>query len=122
MYGLSFAEFKPLDVGGPLTVSALLGGEIQVGLLFTTDGIIAQEAFTLLEDDQGLQPAENLIPALRQDIADEYEGAIEIVLDEVSSFLTTPGLTLMNKAVGYDGEDPAEVARAWLVEQGIVDA
>ena len=122
VYGLSFAEFKPLDVGGPLTVSALLGGEIQVGLLFTTDGIIAQEAFTLLEDDQGLQPAENLIPALRQDIADEYGGDIERVLDEVSSFLTTVDLTLMNKATGYDGEDPAEVAAAWLAENGLVES
>ncbi|MEA3502173.1 MAG: ABC transporter substrate-binding protein, partial [Actinomycetota bacterium] len=29
VYGLSFAEFRPLDVGGPITVAALEGDEIQ---------------------------------------------------------------------------------------------
>ncbi len=62
VYGLSFAEFKPLDVGGALTVAALEGDEIQVALLFTSDGVISAKGFVLLEDDQGLQPAENLTP------------------------------------------------------------
>ena len=30
-YGITFKEFKPLDVGGPLTVTALAGGQIDVG-------------------------------------------------------------------------------------------
>ena len=34
-YGLTFKDFKPLDVGGPQTVAALDSGAIQVGLLFT---------------------------------------------------------------------------------------
>lgn len=120
VYGFTPSEFKPLDVGGPLTVAALTGGEIDLGLLFTTDGVILQEGFVLLEDDGGLQPAENIIPALRQDKADEYGGTIEQVLDRVSSFLTTQDLTAMNKATGYDGEDPAEVARTWLEENGLL--
>src|SRR5919197_4784871 len=36
-YGLNFKEFKPLDAGGPLTVAAWEAGQIDVGLLFTTD-------------------------------------------------------------------------------------
>jgi osmoprotectant transport system substrate-binding protein len=36
-YGLEFAEFRPLDVGGPLTVAALENGDIDVGLLLTSD-------------------------------------------------------------------------------------
>lgn len=119
VYGLQFAEFKPLDVGGPLTVAALEGDEIQVGLLFTTDGVIAAKGFVLLEDDQGLQPAENLIPALRTDIASEYDGNIESVLNAVSAELTTGDLTEMNKLTGYDGEDPAQVASDWLESVGI---
>ncbi|MGI9665625.1 MAG: ABC transporter substrate-binding protein [Acidimicrobiia bacterium] len=119
VYGLSFAEFKPLDVGGPLTVAALEGGEIDVALLFTTDGVIVSKGFVLLEDDQGLQPAENLIPALRTDIAEEYGGNIERVLNAVSAVLTTGDLTELNKLTGYDGEDPAEVASNWLESVGI---
>lgn len=119
VYGLSFVEFKPLDVGGPLTVAALEGGEVDVALLFTTDGVIVSKGFVLLEDDQGLQPAENLIPALRTDIAEEYGGNVERVLNAVSAVLTTGDLTEMNKLTGYDGEDPAQVAADWLESVGI---
>lgn len=119
VYGLSFTEFKPLDVGGPLTVAALEGNEIQVGLLFTTDGVIASKGFVLLDDDQGLQPAENLVPVIRTDIVDEYGGDLEDALNAVSLALTTEALTEMNKLTGYDGEDPVEVAADWLASVGI---
>src|SRR4029077_12935122 len=36
-YGINFKDFKPLDPGGPLTVAALKGGQVDVGLLFTSD-------------------------------------------------------------------------------------
>ena len=119
VYGLSFSEFKPLDVGGPLTVAALEGDEIQVGLLFTTDGVIASKGFVLLDDDKGLQPAENIVPALRSDIAQEYGGNVERVLNAVSAQLTTGDLTEMNKLTGYDGDDPEQVAADWLASVGI---
>jgi osmoprotectant transport system substrate-binding protein len=35
---LSFSSFKSLDTGGPLTKSALKKGDIQVGLVFSSDG------------------------------------------------------------------------------------
>ena len=37
-YGLTFASFKTLDAGGPLTKAALKDGSIQVGLVFSSDG------------------------------------------------------------------------------------
>ncbi|MGY1739241.1 MULTISPECIES: glycine betaine ABC transporter substrate-binding protein [unclassified Blastococcus] len=43
-YGLSFAEFVPLDTaGGPLTKSALEQGEISLGLVLSSDGALAQD-------------------------------------------------------------------------------
>src|SRR5262249_3449816 len=69
-YGLTFKEFKPLDAGGPLTVEALKNGDIQVGLLFTSDPAIAANGFVLLQDDKGLQLADNLVPVVRKDIVD----------------------------------------------------
>jgi osmoprotectant transport system substrate-binding protein len=41
-YGLSFDEFRELDTGGPLTKAALQQGEISVGLVFSSDGALAQ--------------------------------------------------------------------------------
>jgi osmoprotectant transport system substrate-binding protein len=37
-YGLTFAGFKSLDAGGPLTKAALKSGDVQVGLVFSSDG------------------------------------------------------------------------------------
>lgn len=123
VYGLTFAEFKPLDVGGPLTVEALKAGAgsggIDVGLLFTTDGVITSEGFVLLNDDMGLQPAENIIPATSTDLVDEYGSDYTDALNAVSAALTTEELTRMNQAVGYDGEDLVEVASQWLEDNGL---
>lgn len=119
VYGLSFAEFKALDVGGPLTVAALEGDEIQLALLFTSDGVIASKGFVLLDDDKGLQPAENVVPVVLTSIVDEYGTSFTDVLNKVSAKLTTADLTLMNKLTGYDGEDPVQVAADWLKSVGI---
>jgi osmoprotectant transport system substrate-binding protein len=95
-------------------------GGIDVGLLFTTDGVITSEGFVLLEDDQGLQPAENVIPATAIVIVDEYGSAYTDALNEISAALTTEALTRMNQAVGYDGEDLVEVATQWLTDNGLL--
>lgn len=39
-YGLEFGTFEALDVGGPLTKTALTSGEIAVGLVFSSDGAL----------------------------------------------------------------------------------
>jgi len=41
-YGLQFAEFSALDAGGPLTKAALQQGEVSIGLVFSSDGALAQ--------------------------------------------------------------------------------
>ena len=64
--GTEFAEFVPLDAGGPLTVQGLTGGQIDVGCLFTSDPAIATNGFVLLEDDKQLQLADNIVPVVRQ--------------------------------------------------------
>lgn len=114
LYGLDFAEFKPLDVGGPITITALETGEIDVALLFTSSGVILAKDFVLLDDDLGLQPAENLAPAVRTEILDAYGDRFEDVLRAVSVALTTEELIALNKAVEVDGEDPDKVAATWL--------
>ena len=39
-YGLTFNEFKSLDVGGPLTKAAVRQGEVVLGLVFSSDGTL----------------------------------------------------------------------------------
>ena len=42
-YGLKFSGFKQLDAGGPLTKTALRQGQISIGLIFSSDGSLAQQ-------------------------------------------------------------------------------
>ena len=115
-YGLEFKEFTPLDAGGPLTVQALTGGQIQVGLLFTSDPAIAVNGFVLLEDDKQLQLADNLIPVVRKEVLDANPGVAD-VLNTVISRLTQEELTNLNKAVTVDLASVPDVARDWIAAQ-----
>jgi osmoprotectant transport system substrate-binding protein len=119
VYGLDFAEFKPLDVGGPITVTALESGEIDVAVLFTSSGVILAKDFVLLEDDRGLQPADNLAPAVRTEVVDTYGSRFTEVLNAVSAVLTTEELIALNKAVEIDGDDPDRIAAQWLAANGL---
>jgi len=115
-YGLEFAEFVPLDAGGPLTVTALTGGQVDVGLLFTSDPAIATNGFVLLEDDMQLQLADNIIPVVRQEVLDANPGVADL-LNTVMERLTQEELTNLNKAVTVDARPAAEVATEWITAQ-----
>jgi osmoprotectant transport system substrate-binding protein len=118
VYGLDFKSFQPLDVGGPLTVAALDGGEIDVGLLFTSDGVIAAKGYVLLEDDELLQPADNIVPVIRTETLDQYDNALSDLLNEVAAEITTAELSELNKRFGLDAEDADALAREWLADKG----
>jgi osmoprotectant transport system substrate-binding protein len=91
-------------------------------VLFTTDGALAGDDLVLLDDDRGLQPAENLVPLVRSEILDGPGGqAVATVLDEVSQRLTTANLRFLNWRVSVAGNDPGAEARGWLLRQGLVE-
>jgi osmoprotectant transport system substrate-binding protein len=119
VYGLTFGEFVPVDAGGPLALEALVRGTVDVALLFTTDGRLDRRRLVLLEDDRGLQPAENITPVIRQDALDRFGPDVERIVDAVSASLTTHALRTMNGAVDA-GTSPAGVAGSWLVTKGLL--
>jgi osmoprotectant transport system substrate-binding protein len=121
VYGLEFAEFVSLDTAGPITIAALEGGEIDVATLFTTQGIIAANGWVSLEDDMGLNPAENLVPAIRADVVEAYGDDLVALLDSFSEALTTEDLTELNRRADIDQEDPALLAEEWLVDNGFIE-
>lgn len=40
-YGIVVSEFRSLDAGGPLTKTAVTTGEVAVGMVFSSDGVLA---------------------------------------------------------------------------------
>jgi osmoprotectant transport system substrate-binding protein len=118
VYGIpDFKEFKALDAGGPLTVSALKKGDIDVGRVFTTQGVIAAEEWVLLEEDKPLEPAQNVVPIGRTDAMTDQ---VKNVLNALSAKITTEELTKLNAQVDVDKKDPEQVARDWLTQQGLI--
>lgn len=117
-YGIEFQEFKALDAGGPLTVEALSSGDIDVGRVFSSQGVVDERGWVVLEDDKELSPAQNIIPVIREQATTPE---IEEALNELSATLTTEDLKKLNRRVEVDKDDPEVVASDYLREKGLVE-
>jgi len=116
-YGIVFKEVKSLDFGGPETVAALKSGAIQVGELFSTS--VYDPDFQVLVDDKHLEAADNIAPVIRT-AADTPD--VTTLLNGVSAKLTTDNMLSLNKMVDIDHQDPADVAKTFLNEQGLLSS
>jgi len=116
-YGLRFTGFKSLDAGGPLTKKALQQGQIQIGLVFSSDGGIDAFGLKVLTDDKHLQNADNVVAVVNSKVASD---ALTAALNGVAAALTTDELIAMNKQVDIDGADPAKVATDWLKSKSLI--
>jgi osmoprotectant transport system substrate-binding protein len=112
VYGLDFGQVVAMS-SRAATVEALLSGQIDVGLLETTDARLAVAPIQLLIDDRGLQPPENVVPLVRADALDRWGEQLRTALNEVSARLTTNDLVQLNRAVVIDGLSSAEAADKW---------
>jgi osmoprotectant transport system substrate-binding protein len=118
-YGITFGDvFSNLDTGGPHTVSALAEGTVDVALLFTSDAAIDLNDFVLLEDDLGLQPAENVTPVVRTGVLDRYGPTFADTVNAVSALLSTGQLRTLNAEVAR-GATPQQIASRWLASNGL---
>jgi osmoprotectant transport system substrate-binding protein len=119
VYGLDFESFLSLDPGGPLTVSALKGGEADVGVLFSTSPALADLDFHTLKDDLRLQPPENIVPVISSAVLEENAG-LDVIIDSVSSKLSTAELRRMNGLVDAGTLSASDAAQQWLELEGIL--
>jgi osmoprotectant transport system substrate-binding protein len=118
VYKLEFARFKPMPTRD-VTAAELDSGEIDVGMLDTTNPHLIGSDLVLLEDDQRLQPAENVVPVIRREILDVYGPALVSLVNSVSAQLTTTELTRLNRQV-LEGQPAADAASAWLQAHTII--
>ena len=114
VYGLTFSEFVVLDAGGPLTLSALTGGQIDAGNMFSTDPAIEANNLVVLQDDRSLFPAEQVVPVI---VKAKTNDTIATTLNAIQAALTTEALMAMNGKVAA-GTDPRVVATEWLASVG----
>jgi osmoprotectant transport system substrate-binding protein len=116
-YGVEFAEFRPLDFGGPKTVAAVDSGAVDVGVLFSLDPTIQDKGYVVLTDNENLQANGNFIPVVREEVASDELGAL---LDSVTTTLTDENMRDMVGQILNDKRDVADVASEYLTGAGIL--
>lgn len=99
--------------------SATDNGACNFGEVFSTDGRIDALDLTILEDDLGFFPAYNAAPVYYTETLEEHPELAE-VFAQVAPTLTDEALRTMNLRVDVEGEEPADVAFDFMVEQGFI--
>ena len=119
VYGLKITEIVPLDFGSSQVKDAVKNGEVQLGETGTTDGTLADLGLVLLEDDQGIQPAQNLTPAVNADFLADNPDLADL-FNSLSEALTTEDLASMNLKVDLERQKPEDVAAQFLADKGLL--
>jgi osmoprotectant transport system substrate-binding protein len=118
-YGFEFPResVKRMDTG--LVYQALKEKQVDVGLVFATDGRIPAFNFVVLKDDKGYFPNYALTPVVRKQVLDanpklaEYLNALSAKLDDAT-------MARLNASVDVDKKTVEDVAKTFLKEQGLV--
>lgn len=119
VYGIEIEEVLPLGFGTQQTKNALQEGEVELGQVGTSDGSLEELGLVLLDDDQDLQAAQNLVPVVNADTLEQNPDVAD-VLNGLSEVLTTEDLAAMNAAVDLERQQPADVAGQYLEDQGLM--
>lgn len=119
-YGMSLpaANIRKMDAGIIYT-QVSKSDSCLLGEVFTTDGRIKAMNLDVLEDDRHFFPNYNAAPVVHTPTFDKYP-VIADLLDPLSARLTTEVAQVLNARVDVDGEDPHEVAKEWLIEEGFI--
>lgn len=119
VYGdFEFANFLSVDPG--LRYQALLNGEADVVVAFGTDGELAAYDLLSLVDDKGLYPPYQVAPVIRQAVLDENPDIAD-VLNAAAPLLTNETMQRLNNEVSGNGREPVDVAREFLVQEGLIE-
>ncbi|CUR54428.1 putative glycine betaine/carnitine/choline ABC transporter, substrate-binding protein OpuCC [metagenome] len=119
VYGIDITEVLPLGYASADTFKSVLDNESQLGQTSTTDGTLESQGLVLLEDDKAIQPAQNLVPAVSTEFLDAHPDVAD-TLNSLMAALTTEKLTELNGAISVDREQPADVAKKFLEDEGLL--
>lgn len=115
--GMEFKSLELYDYG--IKYRVILNDEADVTVGFTTDGDLTNPDLVLLEDDKSFWPPYYVAPVIRNEIL-EKDPKVADVLNEVSKLLNDEVVQQLNAKVDIDKQEYAEVAKEFLVEQGII--
>jgi len=102
-----------------LIYTALKEKNIEVGLVFATDGRISAFGFYTLTDDKGFFPNYAIVPVVRAETLKKFP-KIEGLLNKVSAVLTDEVMRKMNRTIDVEKKSIKEVAKNFLKDNGLI--
>jgi osmoprotectant transport system substrate-binding protein len=123
-----------LVTGAPgASLLGLENRESDVAMAFGTDAIIAKYSWHVYQDDKAFWPPYDLSPYVRQEVLDKYPEIEDILNELVATFpgggeSPTPEIVsegqkawqTLNARVDNDKMEPDEVAREYLIANGLI--
>jgi osmoprotectant transport system substrate-binding protein len=106
-----------MDTG--LVYQALKDSQVDVGLVFATDGRIPAFNFVVLADDKGYFPSYALTPVVRKDTLDKNPKLADI-LNGLSAKLDDATMAKLNASIDVDKKSVEDVAGGFLKSQGLL--
>lgn len=116
-YGLNF---KVNTMEPSLRYQAIQTGDVNLIDAYSTDSQIKQYDLVVLEDDRQLFPPYQGAPLLKKELLDKYP-ELEKVLNQLAGKISESEMSEMNYQVDVKGKSAAEVAHAYLVENGFIE-
>ncbi len=124
-YGLEFKDAKQIDM--TLKYSAVKNGDVDVMVVYATDGLNKDAGLVVLEDDRQFFPEYNGALLVRDDMFERLSDAapnLQEVLDQLTGTMTNEAMVDMTYQVdvGVDGKTKTaeEVAREYLQGLGLL--
>ena len=111
------ADLKPMDSG--LTYQALKEGQVDIALVFATDGRIKAFDFRVLKDDKQFFPNYAIAPVVRTETLKANPGLAE-PLNALSAKLTDEVMQTLNAEVDVDKKSVEDVAAGFLNDEGMM--
>jgi osmoprotectant transport system substrate-binding protein len=118
VYGITFASTVTIEFG-PLLGEALAAGEVDAVVWNTTAPQIGEQGFKVLEDDQGLHPAQNIAPIINTEVLEAYGDQLRDDLNALSAAITTADLLAWNTETDIEKRESDDVAAEWLEAEGL---
>ena len=117
-YGFKF-EAEPKDLDPGLMYKAVKEKQVDVISAFATDGRIRAYELKVLEDDRQFFPPYYAAPLITQAALNKYPELKE-VLNSLASRIDDATMSEMNFEVDKGGKSPAQVAKEFLQEEGLL--
>lgn len=111
------SNLRPMDSG--LTYTALKDDQVDVALVFATDGRIQAFDFRILDDDKEFFPNYAIAPVIRTDTLEANPGLAE-PLEALAAELDDETMQRLNAEVDVDKRNIDEVAKDFLSQNGLI--